>query len=104
MFASKYFKDKIEFSNAKRVKSSICQLETVSFQTDLKVETVSQNFRERMVHWKVMDKDEFEYSFSLSHAYESNQIFVYIRNEEIGNIFLENLTTNVRLAFVSERM
>jgi len=99
VFNTKYFEDKVTLSNA--IRNVVrCRKRTVSFQRKYeKTTAVKCRFREWMLNCKPkIDK----FSYFLSHAYASDQIFVYFRNDDTGYIFLENVTTNVRITFSSE--
>ena len=97
VFNSKYFKEKMRFPIVRKI-NGYCTLETVSFQTIRGKTAAKRRFREWMLSCKFSEEgaDGFDY-YLLSHAYQSNQLFVYFRDSHTGLIFPENLITNVRL-------
>jgi len=75
-------------------------LRGISFQTEYGRE-VKRNFRERMLN---CDANDDELDYLLSHAYWLDQIFVFYRSRRTADIFLENITTKVRIAASSHRL
>ena len=100
VFNSKYFEERITFSNTNRVQA-FCELLNISFQTELgKTETAEHTFREWMLDCRP-GEDEAKFDYLLSHAYQSHQIFIYFRNGKTGEVYPENLTINLRLNVVT---
>ena len=96
VFMSEYFKEKITFSGANAVRRE-CKLRIVSFQTNYGAsEAVKRFYREWMLPC-YSEEDENNVDYLLSHAYRSNQIFVYSRDPETRNLFPDTLTIDVRI-------
>ena len=98
VFTSQYFSETRTFSIAHPVDCNLCVVRTVSFQTEYGLETAAgRGFREMMLHCSYEGSSSSEYSFSLSYAYESNQIFVYVGDGKSQKLYPETLMTNARL-------
>lgn len=103
VFNSTYF-EAVEFphSTVGEVEGT-CKRKTVYFRTERgKSEATEREFVEWMMSCESSDiKEGFPYF--LSQAYRSNEIFVYSRENDTQQMFLDNLSTNVRLTVNGNR-
>ena len=107
VFNSNYFEGKISSWNSRERIQTSCAIGSVSFQTEYGIKAAAKRFykTERMLNCgevpQISKKRSLNYM--LSHAYESNQTFVFFRDDETNLIFLENLTIGVRLSYLPRR-
>lgn len=96
VFNSEYFADRIPISGAGKFWGR-CEMKTVSFQTECgKTEAAGRTFREWMLSCR-SSEDKKHFPYLLSQAYQRDQIFVYFQQDNTGDMFLESMSTNVRL-------
>ena len=100
IFNSFYFEDKIEYPSSKvDVVEGTCERRTVSFRTELgKQKAAGGTFNEWVMSCKIRDSP-VRFDYFLSHAYRANEVFVYFWENDAEQVFLENLSTNIRLSF-----
>jgi hypothetical protein len=51
-----------------------------------------------MMSCKLTDEVNVSFNYFLTHAYQSNEIFIYVWNTD-DEIFLENIATNIRITY-----
>ena len=98
VFNSKYFEEKAMYPKNIDEVAWECKLEMVSFQTKHGRREANRVFCERLLECKYTSSKRSDgFHYYLSQAYRSNEVFIYFQNPYTSKIYLENLSTNVRL-------
>lgn len=95
---STYFNGKVNFPSSVNWIGGKCIKKTISFQTEVGERLAARReFQEWTMDCDTNNEDDGVFDYLLSQAYEPDQIFIYTWDWHTHDLFLENLSTNVRL-------